>query len=99
MYSIYSFLDENREFDQHSKGIIDECFAQDKNLALNLLGCKAAAFYHCTPLDVARRSDCRGFLASDTVQRHLDQKWYHHFDTHRRLVKMPIYVWVRQSFK
>ncbi|CAF4098295.1 unnamed protein product [Adineta steineri] len=84
-----------KQFDGHSKNLIDECFVQDKSLAISVLECKAPALYHCTPLDVARRTDCRGFLASDTVQAHLDQKWYHHFDTHQTLLKLPIYTWVR----
>ncbi|CAF1523950.1 unnamed protein product [Adineta ricciae] len=83
-----------KEFDRHAKNLIDECFSQDKSLAHKLIHCKAPAFYHCTPLDIARRADCRRFLASDTVQRHVDQKWYHHFDTHQRFLNMPIYVWV-----
>ncbi|CAF4052018.1 unnamed protein product [Adineta steineri] len=83
-----------KQFDGHSKNLIDECFVQDKSLAISVLECKAPALYHCTPLDVARRTDCRGFLASDTVQAHLDQKWYHQFDTHQTLLKLPIYTWI-----
>ncbi|CAF1002924.1 unnamed protein product [Adineta steineri] len=89
-----SLINIGKQFDGHSKNLIDECFVQDKSLAISVLECKAPALYHCTPLDVARRTDCRGFLASDTVQAHLDQKWYHHFDTHQTLLKLPIYTWI-----
>ncbi|CAF3970405.1 unnamed protein product [Adineta steineri] len=90
-----SLINIGKQFDGHSKNLIDECFVQDKSLAISVLECKAPALYDCTPLDVARRTDCRGFLASDSVQAHLDQKWYHHFDTHQTLLKLPIYTWVR----
>jgi hypothetical protein len=95
-----SFINENRVFDQHSKGIIDECFVKDNNFAVKLLDAKATTFYNCFPLDIARRSNCKTFLASNTVQKHLDDKWYHHFDHHQQLVmKMPFAIWVCHYFK
>ncbi|CAF3795939.1 unnamed protein product [Adineta steineri] len=70
-----TLIDIGKQFDGHSKNLIDECFVQDKSLAINVLECKAPALFHCMPLDVARRTDCRGFLASDTVQAFVVQKW------------------------
>ncbi|CAF1026030.1 unnamed protein product [Adineta steineri] len=83
-----------QEFDRHSRGIIDKCFAKDDNFALKLLKSKATTFYNCYPLDVARRADCRIFLASNTIQKHLHDKWYHHFDHQRRFMKMSSSIWI-----
>jgi hypothetical protein len=88
------FINKNREFDRYSKGIIDDCFARDNNFALKLLDYKATMFHRCYPLDVAKRANCHSFLASDTVQKHLSDKWYHHFDHQQRLMKIPIAFWV-----
>lgn len=93
LFDLISF-DECREFDRHSKNIIDECFMKDNELAIGLLECKATAFYNCIPLDVARRANCQMFLSSETVQNYLDHKWYHHFDDQRQVMNMPIAAWV-----
>ena len=90
------FIDENREFDQHSKGIIDECFVKDNNIAINIINVNATEFFHCNPLQVAQRADCKAFLASDTVKKYLKYKWYHHFDDQHQLLKMNISIWVCQ---
>ena len=83
-----------REFDTHAKNIIDECYKKDQELAIGILDQPAVAFYRCKPLDVARRADCRSFLASETVKKSLDRTWYHMFDERRRILFMPIHVWV-----
>jgi hypothetical protein len=93
------FINKNRQFDEQSRDIIDNCFTKDNSFAIKLLDSKAIAFYNCKPLDVARRSNCKTFLASNTVQEHLDDKWYHHFDHQRRVMKIPVSVWVCQSFE
>ena len=93
------FIAFNRTFDRHARSIIDECFVKDNDLALKLLHCKATSFYNCDPLDIARRADCRIFLASNTVQKHLNDKWYHEFEHGRRLWKLPVSIWVCYSFE
>jgi hypothetical protein len=90
---------ENREFDHHSRGIIDKCLAKDNDFALKLLKCQATVFYKCFPLDVAQRANCRVFLASNTIQKHLKDMWYHHFDYQQRLLKIRISIWVCQNFE
>ncbi len=95
---LHLFIHENREFDRHSRLIIDECFAKDDDLALKLLECKAKWLYSCYPLDVARRANCQYFLASNTVQAHLDDKWYYNFDYQRQIMKIPVPFWVCQRF-
>jgi hypothetical protein len=47
-------------------------------------------------LNIARHSNCKIFLASDTVQKHLDDKWYHHFDHQRGVLKIPAPILVCQ---
>jgi hypothetical protein len=93
------FINKNRQFDGHASKIIDRCFTKDNNFAINLLGSKATTFYNCKPLDVARRSNCKIFLASDTVQKYLDDKWYDNFDQQQRVLKIPAPIWVCQSFE
>ncbi|CAF3285943.1 unnamed protein product [Rotaria sp. Silwood2] len=66
------------------------------NLAINILKSKAKAFFGCFPLDIARHANCKAFLASDTVQKYISQKWYHRFDDQRQFLKMHISIWVGQ---
>ncbi|CAF1184093.1 unnamed protein product, partial [Adineta ricciae] len=84
----------SQEFDQHARGIIDKCLAKDEQFALKLLESKATAFYKCVPLDVAQRANCRIFLASNTIQKHLKSLWYHHFDHQHRLLQIKISIWI-----
>ena len=90
----YLFIGESREFDEHSMGIIDECFAKDHSGALDIIENNAEAFYRCNPLKIAQHADCRVFLASDTVDKYLDHRWYHKFDKQYQLLNMHISVWV-----
>ena len=87
-------------FDQHSKGIIDQCFVKDNDFAMQLLDCKTTIpiFNQCIPLDIAPRSHCKTFLASNAVQKYLDDKWYRDFDHQQELKKIPVFIWVCQSF-
>jgi hypothetical protein len=64
---------------------------RDNNLATNLLEHRATPFFNCTPLEIAQVADCTHFLASDTVQKYVHRKWYHHFDKQWRFMNiMPI---------
>ncbi|CAF0727747.1 unnamed protein product [Adineta steineri] len=83
-----------QEFDQHSRNIIDKCLVTDSDFALKLLECKAPAFYSCVPLDIVQRTNCQIFLASDTIQMHLLNMWYHRFNHRQRLLNIPAAVWV-----
>jgi len=74
---IYLFFDLfNRKFDKYAASIIDRCFEVDRDFAVGLLNRPAVAFYKLDPLKVALKADCRAFLASKCVQRHLDNEWY-----------------------
>ncbi|UJR07341.1 hypothetical protein I4U23_011628 [Adineta vaga] len=83
------------EFDQHSRMIIDKCLSTDKDFALKLLECKASTFYNCFPLDIAQRANCRIFLASDTIQKHLEIMWYHRFNYQQRLLNISATFWIK----
>jgi len=43
---------------------------------VELLNKPAVAFFNVHPLKLALKADCRAFLASRCVQRHLDNEWY-----------------------
>jgi hypothetical protein len=55
--------------------IIDRCFDNDEDFAVNLLKQPAVAFDNVEPLKLAEQAKCRAFLASKCVQKHLDHKW------------------------
>ena len=55
--------------------IIDQCFNHDEYFAVDLLKQPAALFDNIEPLKLAAQANCRVFLASECVQRYLDQKW------------------------
>ncbi|CAF3653776.1 unnamed protein product [Rotaria sordida] len=67
-----------REFDEHAAQIIDKCFSQDENLALNILTTKSELYFDYTPIELAEEAGCRAFLASRCVQTHADQLWFGH---------------------
>jgi hypothetical protein len=55
--------------------IIDRCFDNDENFAVDLLKQPAVAFNNVQPLKLAEQAECQEFLASKCVQKHLDHKW------------------------
>lgn len=63
------------QFDVHATAIIDRCFDNEDHFGVDLLKRPAAAFYDVDPFHLARKADCRSFLASKSVQRHLDNEW------------------------
>ncbi|CAM4953218.1 unnamed protein product [Rotaria socialis] len=82
------------EFDEHAKGIIDECFVKKSSLAIDIINGKATEFYDYAPLVLAKHADSKAFLASDTVQKYLNDKWYHHFDDQRQLLNVNTSFWI-----
>ena len=65
-----------REFDKDSMLIIDRCFQIDETFAVDLLKEPLQTFDRLDPLELAEKANCRSFLASKTVQKSLDQKWF-----------------------
>jgi hypothetical protein len=63
------------QFDLHSMSIIDRCFDNDEDFAVHIIRRPAAAFENVYPLKLAKKSNCRAFLASKCVQRYLDNEW------------------------
>lgn len=55
--------------------IVDCCFDNDEDFAVNLLTQPAISFDDIKPLELAEQTKCRVFLASKCVQRYLDYKW------------------------
>jgi hypothetical protein len=66
----------SRQLDKYAAAIIDRCFDVDRDFAVTLLNRPAVAFYNADPLKLALKANCRSFLASRCVQRHLDNEWY-----------------------
>ncbi|CAF4141881.1 unnamed protein product, partial [Rotaria sp. Silwood1] len=64
------------KLDKYAASIIDRCFENDRDFAINILARPAAAFYNVYPLKLALQANCRAFLASKCVQKHLDNEWY-----------------------
>lgn len=56
--------------------IIDRCFQIDEIFAVDLLKEPLQTFDRLDPLELAEKANCRSFLASKTVQKSLDQKWF-----------------------
>ncbi|CAF1144352.1 unnamed protein product [Rotaria sordida] len=79
-------------FDTGAASIINLCFDDDEQFALDLLRRSAVAFKHITPLDLVKDAECKSFLASKCVQRHLDNIWYGHIDYKRTAINFKIFV-------
>lgn len=63
------------KFDFHAMTIIDKCFDNDENFAVELVKRPVASFDNIRPLVLAYKANCRPFLASKCVQRVLDNAW------------------------
>ncbi|CAF1107903.1 unnamed protein product [Rotaria sordida] len=79
-------------FDTGAASIINLCFDDDEQFALDLLRRSAVAFKHITPLDLVKDAECKSFLASKCVQRHLDNIWYGHINYKRKAINFKIFV-------
>ncbi|CAF3607748.1 unnamed protein product [Rotaria sp. Silwood1] len=64
------------QFDTHAMSIIDRCLDNDENFAINLLKHPAVAFNDIYPLQLARKVNCKSFLASKCVQKYLDHQCF-----------------------
>ncbi|CAF3362365.1 unnamed protein product [Rotaria sp. Silwood1] len=80
------------QFDIHAMSIIDRCFDSDENFAVDLLKHSAVAFNDTDRLLLARKADCRSFLASKCVQRYLDNEWFGHINYKRRTINFRVFL-------
>jgi hypothetical protein len=71
-----------REFDQQAARIIDKCFTQNEQLALQILTTKSKLYFGYSPLTLATEANSRSFLATNCVQKYLDRLWYGRLDQH-----------------
>ncbi|CAM4829146.1 unnamed protein product [Rotaria magnacalcarata] len=65
-----------REFAEHASNIIDKCFTEGEQFALDMLHMESASHQNYSAWKLAKVIDSRVFLATRTVQRNLDYKWY-----------------------
>ncbi|CAF1186544.1 unnamed protein product [Rotaria sp. Silwood1] len=70
------FVEKAKEFDKHASVIIDMCFDENNEFALDILKKRSPLFFEKYPLEIAKDIESRTFLATKTVQRYLDQQWY-----------------------
>ncbi|CAF0943994.1 unnamed protein product [Rotaria sordida] len=68
------YRQKKQEFAQHASNIMDMCFAEDEQFALDILNMKSASHQNYSLLDLAKMIDSRVFLTTKTVQRYLDYK-------------------------
>ncbi|UJR10974.1 hypothetical protein I4U23_015159 [Adineta vaga] len=71
-----NFFAKQKEFETHASMIIDMCFAENEQFALNILTKKSPIYFNKDPLQIAQEINSRTFLTTKTVQRYLDQQWY-----------------------
>ena len=64
-----------RILDKYAASVIDLCFENDRDFAVNILRRPAPAFYDVQPLPLALKANCQRYLASKCVQRYLDNEW------------------------
>ncbi|CAF1555116.1 unnamed protein product [Rotaria sordida] len=73
-------LEKKEEFDIHAVQIIDKCFSQDENFALQLLTTQSDLYFGYSSLKLAEETNNRSFLATRCVQAHANRLWYGHID-------------------
>ncbi|CAF1621290.1 unnamed protein product [Rotaria magnacalcarata] len=74
------YLAKKTEFDVHAAQIIDKCFLQDENFALQLLTTRSHLYFGYSSLKLAEETNNRLFLATRCVQAYADRLWYGHID-------------------
>ncbi|CAF4050025.1 unnamed protein product [Rotaria sordida] len=85
--------EENAEqFDIHAMSIIDQCFDNDENFAIDLLKQPAVAFNEIYPLQLARKVNCKSFLASKCVQKYLDHQWFGCINYKRTAINFRVFL-------
>ncbi|CAF1428837.1 unnamed protein product, partial [Rotaria sp. Silwood1] len=79
------------QFDTGAASIIKLCFDDDEQFALDLLQRSDITFKNLTPLELAKDAECKSFLASKCVQRHLDNIWYGCINHKREAINFKIF--------
>ncbi|CAF5122081.1 unnamed protein product, partial [Rotaria magnacalcarata] len=67
------YLKKKTEFDVHAAQIIDKCFLQDENFALQLLTTRSHLYFGYSSLKLAEETNNRSFLATRCVQAYADR--------------------------
>ncbi|CAF3943375.1 unnamed protein product [Rotaria sordida] len=80
------------QFDIHATSIIDRCFDNDEEFAVDLLKRSAVAFNDIDPLQLAGEANCRSFLASKCIQRYLDNEWFGYINYKRKAINFRIFL-------
>ncbi|CAF1379477.1 unnamed protein product [Rotaria sp. Silwood1] len=80
------------QFDTHAMSIIDRCLDNDENFAINLLKHPAVAFNDIYPLQLARKVNCKSFLASKCVQKYLDHQWFGCINYKRTAINFRVFL-------
>ncbi|CAF1221434.1 unnamed protein product [Didymodactylos carnosus] len=70
------FVEKEREFDKHAAIIIDRCFDEDEDFAVQILTTKSKLYLDYSPIRLAKENNNRSFLATKTVQKYLDGEWF-----------------------
>ncbi|CAF1605995.1 unnamed protein product [Adineta ricciae] len=81
-----------KQFDYHAMSIIDRCFDNDEYFGVELLKQSALAFDNVDPLKIAQEANCRIFLASKCVQRHLDNQWFGNINYKRKAINFRVFL-------
>ncbi|CAF4040031.1 unnamed protein product, partial [Rotaria sordida] len=77
------YLQKEKDFDEHAAGIIEKCFQKDEEFAVSILTENSQRYFNYSPLQLAKESNSRSFLATKCVQKYLDKKWFGTIDNHR----------------
>ncbi|CAF3800544.1 unnamed protein product [Rotaria sp. Silwood1] len=87
------------QFDTGAASIIKLCFDDDEQFALDLLQRSDIAFKNLTLLELAKDAECKSFLASKCVQRHLDNIWYGCINHKREAINFKITLNIQNGSK
>lgn len=66
----------NRRFDAHAAQIIDKCFAQNEEFALQVLETRSDLYFDYSPLELAKATNNHVFLATNCMRAYLDKLWF-----------------------
>ncbi|CAF3676523.1 unnamed protein product [Rotaria socialis] len=71
------------EFDDHAAGIINKCFEKDEEFAVTILTSTSKQYFYYSPLQLAKESNGRKFLATKCMHKYLDKQWFGNINKHQ----------------
>ncbi|UJR12701.1 hypothetical protein I4U23_016875 [Adineta vaga] len=86
------YIENANQFDTYATSIIDRCFDNDEEFAVDMLKRPSNVFYGTTPLHLALKGNCRSFIASKCVQKYVNNEWFGYINYKRQAIHFRVFL-------